>query len=280
MNGWLIYDHEGAVRNRWFIDQLLYYAGVKGEILRYIPAEEIRFGVKNGQVFVEHGDDRLPDYAIVRTINPLLSSALEKVGVHVYNNAHVSEIANDKRRTQALCAELHIPTPDTLFLDKRCFDPQAYIYPAILKSPDGHGGSEVFYVENVKSALNAVEKLKTNSFLLQEVVDKGRDVRMYMLGGKLLCAVERTSETDFRSNFSLGGTCKLFMPTSEMLHYAQTIAGDLDAAFIGVDFLFRNGKPLLGEIEDVVGARMVYKLTRIQTHASILDYIFNKERSM
>ena len=271
-NGWLIYDREGRERNGWFIEQLLSYSAERHENLRLIEAEKLLFGVKNGRLFVDFGGEK-PDYALVRCIFPLLSQCLEACGVRVFNNAGTSLAANDKRRTQALAAKLRIPTPDTYFLDARRFDPAAFSYPLILKSADGHGGKEVFYVENPKSASLAVESFKTRDFLLQECVDKGRDVRVYLLGEKILCAVERRSENDFRSNFSLGGGCALFEPSSEMVRAVGKISRRLRPTFIGVDFIFRDGQPLLNEIEDVVGTRMIYKLTDLPVHRLYFDKV-------
>ena len=275
MYGWLIYDKIGLERNTWFIERLLDFAARQKEDLRLIRAEDLRFGVQNGKPLLTAKNEVLPDYAIVRTIFPMLSRALTAAGVRVFNNARVSEIANDKRRTQALAARLGIPTPDTLFFTRSTFNASAQSYPAILKSTDGHGGNEVFYVEDVKSAGNAVESLKKKDFLLQEPVDFGRDIRVYLLGGKVLCAVERRSETDFRSNFSLGGSCALYTPTKEMLRVVKRIDRALKPTFVGVDFIFKNGAPMLNEIEDIVGSRMVYKLTDLPVHELLLTQILN-----
>ena len=273
MYGLLIYDQKGIERNAWFIKQLLSYAEEIGEELQLAEAEKLYPGVRGGRPYIAFPGGRKPDYAIVRTIFPLLSDVLESIGVRVFNGARVSRIANDKRLTCALAASLGIPTPDTVFLNRYAFDPGAFTYPLILKSTDGHGGTEVFYVENPKSAADAVESLKTSDFLLQKVVDKGRDVRVYLLNGKILAAVERTSNVDFRSNFSLGGACRLCEVSEEMKIAVDKIRKALDPLYIAVDFIFDRGAPLLNEIEDAAGARMLYRLTDLPVHRLYLDAV-------
>ena len=101
-------------------------------------------------------------------------------------------------------------------------------------------------------------------------------MRVYLLDGRVLAAVERTSETDFRSNFSLGGKVRLFAPDESMLKVVEEVKSSLDPLFVGVDFTFRKGEPLLNEIEDVVGTRMLYKLTDLPVHRLFLDAVFRK----
>ena len=279
MYGLLIYDQKGIERNGWFINQLLSHAEKIGEELRLTSSEKLYPGVRGGAPFVAFPDGRKPDYAIVRTIFPLLSETLESMGVRVFNSALVSRTANDKRATAALCARLGIPTPDTVFLNRYTFDPDAFSYPLILKSADGHGGKEVFYVENPKSASEAVESLKTGDFLLQKVVDKGRDVRVYLLNGEILAAVERSSAIDFRSNFSLGGSYALYEASDEMKDAVKKICKALQPIYLGVDFIFDNGRPLLNEIEDAAGARMLYRLTDLPVHRLYLEAVLRAAKN-
>lgn len=276
MYGLLIYDDAGLSRNEWFIDRLISYAKTRGEELRVTRASELFFGSENGKLFFSFPDGISPDYAIVRTVFPLLSECLEAYGVRVFNSSRVSRIANDKRAAHAFLAGLNIPSAKTFFTCAHTFDPTLYQYPLILKSAAGHGGNEVFYVENPKSAADAVEKIKGSDFLLQEIVDKGRDVRVYLLGEKILAAVERTSRTDFRSNFSLGGDCALYEPNERMKEIVEAVRKALCPTFIGVDFTFRDGVPLLNEIEDVVGARMLYKRTDLAVHELFFDEIMKE----
>jgi len=46
--------------------------------------------------------------------------------------------------------------------------------------------------------------------------------------------------------------------------------------FVGIDFIFSDGKPYLNEIEDVVGTRMLYKLTDLDPAKMYIEYIADR----
>ena len=43
--------------------------------------------------------------------------------------------------------------------------------------------------------------------------------------------------------------------------------------YAGIDLIYDNGKPVLNEIEDVVGSRMLYNHTDIDTAKLYIKYI-------
>ena len=47
----------------------------------------------------------------------------------------------------------------------------------------------------------------------------------------------------------------------------------MDYDYIGIDFVFNNGKIVFNEIEDTVGARMVYAKTYIDILRLYCEYI-------
>ena len=276
MNGWLIYDAEGCKRNGWFIDRLIDSGKKLGLHLTLVLAEDLLFGVKDHKRFVarKNSSELLPDFAVCRTIYPLLSRTLEALGVPTFNSADVSTICNDKRLTHAFFADKGIAMADTFFLSKSSFAPRNYCYPSVIKSPAGHGGREVYLASCQKEAEEIVAGAPGEYMLLQPLVKPGVDVRVYLLGGKILASVKRTSATDFRSNFSLGGNVELYSANEEIKKVTDLVFEKLKPTFVGVDFTFdENGKPLLNEIEDVVGTRMLYKLTDLEVSELLMDEI-------
>ncbi len=67
----------------------------------------------------------------------------------------------------------------------------------------------------------------------------------------------RVSETDFRSNFCLGGQAEPYELGAEEQYMVPKILEELKTDYVGIDFLFDQGKMVLNEIEDAVGARML-----------------------
>ena len=91
--------------------------------------------------------------------------------------------------------------------------------------------------------------------------------------GKILAAVLRRSETDFRSNFSLGGEVSLVDPPAEICEMVETLQTKFAFDFVGVDFIRDEGKWILNEIEDVVGSRMLYKTANLDVAELYLQHV-------
>ncbi|MCQ2506044.1 MAG: hypothetical protein MJ113_02575 [Lachnospiraceae bacterium] len=164
----------------------------------------------------------------------------------------------------------------------------------IMKSCDGHGGSEVFYINDEKSCKEAISViaqsyikdkqiyLNNNEFLpklcvVQDICDEiGIDMRVYVLGGKVLAAVRRDSKVSFKSNFSLGGSAT-YIPkenlSCEQKFVIDLIVDNLKPDFVGIDFIRNKGKWVLNEIEDAVGCRMLYQVTEIDPVKLYVEYL-------
>ena len=277
MTGWIIYCEENRKKNEWFINQLTEEAEVRGICLKLIIAERLSFGIKygSGAVFYGGEEQRLPDFVINRSIFPYLSCYFENLNIRVFNSYKVSEICNDKRKTHLFFKDL--PAMETYFYDRRFFSGDICLkYPCVVKPADGHGGNGVCMVKSREELINTVNKYATNEFLVQKAASEtGRDLRVYVLAGKVVAAALRSSESDFRSNFSLGGSAKLYKLPEKELKMVTNITSRLEFDYAGIDFIFDGGKMVLNEIEDVVGARMLYSLTDIEVHKMYIDHIIN-----
>ncbi len=269
-NGWLIYDKNGLSRNQWFAKELVKNLGCK-----LIIAEELEFGVEN-DIYFKYDSKYIeaPDFAVQRSIYPLLSQVLEAAGTRTFNSAKVCEICNDKRKTHLLALSLNIPTLKTAFSNKDFLNVPPM--PFVIKGASGHGGSEVFMAENTEQLKNALNSIGERDLLFQEIaVDKGIDKRVYVLGGEVLAAVKRQAKSGFKSNFSLGGSAELADVSSKEAEIINKLCNSLKPDFVGIDFIYSNGEPYLNEVEDIVGTRMLYSLTDINAAKIYSEYILN-----
>ena len=141
-----------------------------------------------------------------------------------------------------------------------------------LKPADGHGGESVQLLENSTAYDEAVRKLNTNGSrpsLHQAVIDQpGLDLRVYVLFGKILAGVLRTAKAGVISNFKLGGSVVLHELTDAERDLAQAVIQRFEEAgaplcMAGVDLLYSNSGPVISEVEDVVGSRMLYQVSDI-----------------
>lgn len=273
----MIYDKAGAQRNTFFIEALQSAAKAQGVNLSLLLTEDLRFGTRDGKLFIASNGKDLPapNFVLCRTIFPLLTAHLEAMGIPVFHNSRIAEICNDKRRTHLFLACHGIPTPDTCFHDANRLPAADCATPVVVKQADGHGGKEVFLCEDA-AAFGTARQQVGSAYLTQPLYTPGLDVRVYVSGQKILAAMERKSKGDFRSNFTLGGTARQVRLTEQQEEIVLKILSLLDFALAGIDFIFdENGNPLVNEMEDVVGCRMLYTHTEIDPAKILISHCIN-----
>lgn len=248
MRGMILYDLKDADKNSWFIRRLQEEGARHGHLLSLYIAE-------NKQEEINHS---AADFCINRSRHAAFSTLFENAGKLSVNNSHTIRIANDKWQSFQLFQGLSLPCMPT-FLPGN--EPA---FPFVAKSRSGHGGSEVFLVEDAQSYADVKKLLKDCPYILQPLCDEpGVDVRAYVMGENVFAAVKRTCKTDFRSNYSLGGQVELFAVTPDQLSAIRILQKELNSDYIGVDFIRNKGQWVVNEIEDAAGARMLYSLTDI-----------------
>lgn len=276
LHAWLIYDREGADRNRDYIrmhEEIGRKMGISFELRITDKGRSEELIDKAWENLTGQGgemieDDRMgdstpgrPDFAIVRTIDPGLSQMLENRGIRIFNNAEVSEICNEKGKTISFVeAHTGVPVTHSLSFESGELTPELLNqYPEhVIKAVSGHGGKQVFRTEEPFEKIRAA--IGNSDFIIQPfVAGPGKDVRVYVIGDEIVAAVERTSKDGFRSNYSLGGDVKLRTLSKQERKYVWEICQVFSFGLVGIDFLIdENGGFVFNEIEDVVGARMLY----------------------
>ena len=217
------------------------------------------------------------DFVINRTRDTIVATHFEKMGCRVFNTAKVTELCNHKGKTHQLVNSAGIPSVKTLLGNVHYFTPSMlpFNYPVILKAVSGHGGNEVYKINNETELLNSLNALRTEDFVLQELcTNPGIDVRVFTLGKKILAAVKRTSASSFKSNYSLGGSATAYTLNPQEEALVNQILNLADFDFVGIDFIFnKEGQFLFNEIEDVVGTRTLYLNYDFNVVALFLEYI-------
>ncbi len=264
LKGLLLYTAVDAERNRWFIGHLTETAKRYGIDLTLEICGEMLPDDK-AESFLQY------DLCINRTRYFNINALLEEGGVRCFNNRKTVMTANDKWLTYKLCLELDIPVAHTRTADDLPTD-----YPYVLKSRNGHGGSQVYMIKD-PSDLDPIDLREGGGYIAQEVASTvGVDVRVYVLGGSPVMAIKRSSANDFRSNYSLGGKVELFDITDEQLEIINKLQVALACDYVGIDFIPHNGRWILNEIEDAVGARMLYSLSELDVAEEFIKHIRNQ----
>ena len=260
--GLLIYDREGAERNAWFADAMRAAFNERGAMLDLVVA---------------HAPEELPkdepNFVVARTRNARINRFYEKAGIPVFNNSATCLTANDKYATYELCREHGIPALPTVTADE--YEVGMFCFPVVVKARDGHGGKQVFCAGGDDEVRSFSQGGRADYVVQPMCSAPGIDMRVYMLGGEVFAAAERHGD-GFRSNWSLGGNARIIQPPEYVTSAAEKICEILKCDWVGVDFLPHDGGYVLSEIEDPVGARMLYALTDIDVAGLFADYVVSK----
>ena len=192
------------------------------------------------------------DFCIYLDKDKYISYMLEKAGIRLFNSAQAIELCDDKMTTALALSNSGIPIPKTL-PGLLCYDEGAPLneqalhiveeelgYPVIVKSSFGSMGTGVFKAENFEQLKVAASALKMQPHLFQQYIAEsaGRDIRVIVIGGKAVAAMERISGGDFRSNIAIGGRgLKIDMPV-QVKEMAEKAAALLNLDYCGTDILF------------------------------------------
>lgn len=240
MKGVIVYNKASLAINGFFANKL------KSELAALDLEAEI----------VDENDSLkfVPDFAVMRVYNEALNARFDAQDVRTFNNSRVAAVCNDKWKTYLMLSKAGIPVAPTQIAEK-CDLP----FPRVVKARHGHGGSQVFSVDGEREFERVVENMGDTSICQPHIGKKGRDLRVYVIGGKPIVAMLRSSDVDFRSNFSLGGRSSRYTLTEEVTEFVGRITRLMDFDFAGIDLFFTEDGFICNEIEDVVGCRMAYK---------------------
>ncbi len=278
--GWLLYEESDLALNRDFAEYMTREGQKRGLDIQTVRTAQLELGVYAGGKLKLLKDGRavLPDFALSRQRDALVSEQFEKLGVPVFNGSRVCALCNDKRLTHQFLSG--VPMLETTFVDhRRAVAPEESRYPLVLKPARGHGGDRVKLVRNEYDWREAADEILPQDIVQQKPASEaGKDLRVYVLFGEIVAAVLRTAKSGIVSNFKRGGDVALHSLTPQERALAQTVIARFAEAgaplcFAGVDMLYDGGAPVLGEVEDVVGSRMLYKVSDVDIAGLYLDAV-------
>lgn len=262
--GLILYSDQDTFKNRWFIERCLKEFNNSHFSLKLYNERSIVVPFFSEEKF---------DFIINRSRNLKVVETFIERGARCFNNIHTNYVANDKYETYVFFSKNKIPCIKTY----RSINDVGE-YPLVMKSIDGHGGKEVYLVNNKQEAKERWAKKSHKTFIYQKYVKNSGDLRIYVLGNKVIGAVLRQNEQDFRSNYSLGGSVSKFEPDQALKSLAIKISKLLKADFIGIDFLRTDEGFIANEIEDPVGSRMLYETSDVDAIGLFIKHIKAKLR--
>ncbi|MDY6226425.1 MULTISPECIES: ATP-grasp domain-containing protein [unclassified Clostridium] len=295
MTGWIIYNGTlNITKIIELVDSLVEDARKLGINLEAIKNTElIPMYDNNGEAKLIYSRKvEEPKFIIFWDKDVLLASHLEKMGYRVFNSSTAIKNCDHKGLMHLVLSNNSISMPKTI-ISPMIFDyllnSEDYLincYEAlgesvIIKEAMGSFGMQVYLINNREEFINKVKDLNKNKidFIIQENIKSsfGKDIRVNIIGDKVIGAMLRTSERDFRANISQGGKGTLVELNKEQEEIALKAHKVLGLDFSGVDLLFgENNKPLLCEVNSNLNFLSFEKIYGKGFGKKILEYILGE----
>lgn len=192
--------------------------------------------------------------------------------------------SRNKLRSVQLLSRNGIGLPNTVFtdydIDQEQLQESLGEPPYIIKLLEGTQGLGVVLAENEQAAhsvIQAFNKLKAR-VIVQEFVSEcyGRDLRVFVVGGKVVGAMTRQASSGFRSNLHRGGTANLVELTKEEEETALKATAVMGLDVAGVDILQSDRGPLVMEVNASPGLEGIEKSTGLDIAGHIIGLIKEK----
>jgi len=249
-----------------------------------IVDRDIRKGIKyKGQ------DLELPKLVLVRLGAGILPFQLavvrhfEQAGVPCINGSLPIETVKDKLRTSQILSRAGIAIPNTMMVRMPIDDGLVETnigFPCVVKVVTGSYGEGVYLCEkkrDYKKLMEFIDNLgNKKTMIVQKYMGEriGEDLRVLVIGGKVLGAMKRTApEGDFRANITNGGTGENYPLTEEIEFLARETARALGLDIAGVDLLFDKHGFVVCEANSNPGFSGFENYCQVNVADAITEYI-------
>jgi RimK family alpha-L-glutamate ligase len=278
---WIIYPRYVSLRTDNAFEWLRGEAEAQGITLEVVFYEDLTLVYGENYALLHNGKavGEYPTAVIARGYEYAVSRHFELHGIPVVNSTRSMYLCKDKTLSAQLLTSHGIPTPLTvayaggnadyasladLFGSKRF----------IVKQNDGAKGENVFLINSSAEMEAAVRSCGSNC-LFQKFVEEssGRDMRIWVVGGRAIAGVVRRSTGSFLSNYSQGGRVEPLTLTPEASSLAESAAEALGLEFAGVDILFAAEGYTVCEVNGNAGFRTLSQVGRNNIPEELFRYI-------
>jgi len=289
-----------SARTGWHTDELCRAFAARGHVaivLRYeslvarLGGSRAAAGLTNEQAALFHAD------AVLARIIP--SGSLEQIifrvdalhwiedhGVLVVNSPRAIERSVDKFYTDALLHEAGLDTPDTIVCETtaEALDAVRRFGDAVIKPIFGSMGSGLVRVNDPDVAfriLRALDQVRTVFYVQRYVEHDGRDIRVFVVGGKVLGAIERRAlPGDWRTNVARGANAVPFELPVAWAQIALRAAGAIGADYAGVDLLpSPDGRVFVLEVNGIPGWEGLQRATGLDVADALAAHVESRVRA-
>lgn len=278
-----------ASREGWHTQELTRALTARGHSWDLVPYEGLtaslggRPGLRSGAAELDRADVVLPRIIPAGSLEQIVfrMDALHRLserGIRVVNPARAIERTVDKFWTSALLEQCGLPTPETIVCESAEEAMAAFraMGDVIVKPLFGSMGLGMVRVADEEMAYRVVQTIETirGVFYLQRTIEHdGRDVRVFVLGGRVLAAIERRAQ-GWRTNIARGAVGRPIALSEEWAGMALRAAAAVGAEYAGVDLLpARDGRVYVLEVNGVPGWEGLQQATGIDVAGALVDHI-------
>jgi RimK family alpha-L-glutamate ligase len=205
--------------------------------------------------------------------------ALVERGVRCINGPRAIERSIDKFLASALLARAGVPTPRTIACERLEDALEAFEElggDVIVKPLFGSMCAGMTRVDDADVAYRVFGALALERavYYLQEAVPHGgRDLRAFVVGGRVLAAIERVGE-GWRANLARGAHATAIELSAEQERLCVEAAEVLGADYAGVDLLrAADGREYVLELNGIPGWNGLQKATGADVAAALVDRV-------
>ena len=213
-----------------------------------------------------------------------ISRIFEAHGIPVVNSSLVAERCGDKYITSQILAKNGIPTPRVLMAfdeDSALQAIEAMGYPCVLKPVIGSWGRLLAKIENREMAEALIEHKASlgvhhQVFYIQQYINKpGRDIRAFVVGDEVICAIYRSSE-NWITNTARGGVATNCPVTDEIAEICQRAAQAVGEGLLALDLFETESGLTVNEINHTMEFRNSIATTGVNIPKRMIEYVLAK----
>lgn len=215
-----------------------------------------------------------------------ISRIFEAHEIPVVNSSLVAERCGDKYITSQLLTQNGIPTPRVLMAFERESAVKAVEemgYPCVLKPVVGSWGRLLAKVENRQMAESILEHkaalgVNHQIFYVQEYIDKpGRDIRAFVIGDEVICAIYRTSD-NWITNTARGGEASNCPITEELAELCKRATQAVGGGMLALDLFETKRGLVVNEINHTMEFRNSIDTTGVNIPRKMVEYVMKQAK--
>jgi len=278
-----------ASRQGWHTRALTRALGARGHTGEIVPYEGLNATIgghsslRSGSADLDRADAVLARIIPSGSLEQIIFRVdalhrLEDRGVRVMNSPRVIERTVDKFWTSALLEQCGLPTPETIVCETtdEAFAAFRALGDVIVKPLFGSMGLGMVRVSDEEMAyrvFRAIEQIRGVYYLQRTIDHEGRDIRAFVVGGRVLGAIERSSD-GWRTNLARGGTARPVRLSDEWAGLAVRAAAAVGAEYAGVDLLpARDGTVYVLEVNGIPGWQGLQEATGLDVAGALVDQL-------